>query len=252
MLVKPLSSQALLSFNLRNIDTLFPGFTAGDFAVMYGQPDILTFSLLLAVRAQLPCQLGGLGSSAAFVDGGNTFRLYQVSRLARLHHLRPRDVLRQIFISRAFTMPQMTSIILDELQEATEKNDARLVIISDLESLYLDKDVRPEESKEVFSQLTAHVSEFAKENDVIVIATCLPHPYCRRSASLHAIACARSTVTIAMAKKRSYPFERQFTLEKHPLFKLGTVDFPFENLTLNDFAGGYQSWEKQLNPTGSP
>lgn len=207
---------------------------------MYGQPDVLTFSLLLAVRAQLPYQLGGLESNVTFVDGGNTFRLYKVSRLARLHHLRPGDILRRIFISRAFTMHQMTSIILDELQKVTEKNDARLVIISDLESLYLDKDVRPEESKDIFNQLTVHVSEFAKESDVIVIATCLPHHRCSRSASLHAIACARSTVTISIAKKRIYPFERQFILEKHPLFKLGTVDFPSENLTLNDFAGGYQ------------
>jgi len=237
-MVKSLSSQALLSFNVQNIDTLFPGFTAEDFAVMYGQPGVLTLSLLLAVRAQLPSQLGGLESNVVFVDGGNTFRLYKVSRLARLHHLKPRDVLRRIFISRAFTMHQMTSIIFDGLEEAAKKYDAKLVIISDFQGLYLDKDVRPEESKEVFSQVAAHASEFAKKNDTIVIAACLPHHYNRRAAFLHAVACARSTVTISITKKRSYPFERQFTLEKHPLFKLGTVDFPSENLNLNDFMRG--------------
>jgi predicted ATP-dependent serine protease len=237
-MLKLLSSQALLSFNMQNIDTLFLGFTPGDFAVMYGQPYVLTLSLLLAVRAQLPYQLGGLESSVLFVDGRNTFRLYRVSRLARLHHLRPRDVLRRIFISRAFTMHQMTSIIFDGLEEAAKKYDARLVIISDFQGLYMDKDVRPEESKEVFSQVTAHVSEFAKETDTIVIATCLPHYYCRRGAFLHAVACARSNVTIAIKKRRSYPFERQFALEKHPSFKLGSVAFPSENLTLNDFVTG--------------
>lgn len=223
---------------MQNVDALFPGFTAGDFAVIYGQPHVLTLSLLLAVRAQLPCQLGGLESSVVFVDGGNTFRLYKVSRLARLHHLRPKDVLRRIFISRAFTMHQMTSIILEGLEEVVRKYDARLVIISDFQGLYLDKDVRPEESKAVFSQVAAHVSGFAKENDAIVIATCLPHHYCRRSAFLHAVACARSSVTISITKKRSYPFRKQFALEKHPLFKLGSVDFPSENLTLNDFVNG--------------
>ena len=239
-IIKPLSSQALLSFNMQNIDTLFPGFMLGDFAVIHGLPHVLTLSLLLAVRAQLPCQLGGLGSSVVFVDGGNTFRLYKVSRLARLHHLRPKDVLRRIFISRAFTMHQMTSIIFESLEEATKKHDARLVIISDFQGLYMDKDVRPEESKEVFSQVTAQVSEFAKENDAIVLATCLPHYYCRRSAFLHAVACARSSVTISITKKRNYPFGRQFALEKHPFFKLGSVDFPSENLTLNDFVTGGQ------------
>jgi hypothetical protein len=211
-----------------------------DFAIIYGLPSVLTLSLLLAVRAQLPYQLGGLESSAVFIDGGNTFRLYKVSQLARLHHLRPRNVLQRIFISRAFTAHQMTSIILDKLEESVTKYDAKLVIISDFQELYLDKDIPPEESREVFSQVTAYLSKLAEEKSVILLATCLPHGYSRRSAFLHAVACARSNVTISIKKKSAYPFEKQFTLEKHSLLKLGSVDFPIENLTLNDFAEGAQ------------
>jgi len=236
--IKPISSQALLSFNMQNIDSLFSGFMLGDFAVIYGLPSILTLSLLLAVRAQLPYQLGGLESSAVFIDGGNTFRLYKVSRLARLHHLRPRNVLQRIFISRAFTAYQMTSIILDKLEETTAKYDARLVIISDFQGLYLDKDIPPEESKEVFSQVTAYLSKFAEEKSVIVLATCPPHVYSRRSVFFHAVTCARSDITIAVTRKPTYPFDKQFTLEKHPVFKLGSVDFPFENFAINDFVRG--------------
>ena len=238
MVVKPLSSQGLLSFNIRNVETLFPGFTMGDFVVMYGQPYVSTLSLLLAVRAQLPYQLGGLESSVVFVDGGNTFRLYKVSRLARLHHLKPREVLERIFISRAFTMHQMTSLLLDGLEEAAKRHGAKLVIVSDFEGLFLDEDIKPEESREIFSQVVAYVSEFAKNNDAIVIAACPPHYYCRYGAFLHAVACSKSTITISIIKKRSYPFERQFMLEKHPSFKLGAVNFPSKNLTLHDFMGG--------------
>jgi len=238
--IKQISSQALLSFNMENIDTLFPGFMLGDFAVMYGLPSVLTLSLLLAVRAQLPYQLGGLESSVVFVDGGNTYRLYKVSRMARLHHLRPRNVLQRIFISRAFTAHQMTSIILDKLEEATAKYNARLVIISDFNGLYLDKDIQPDESREVFNQVTAYLSKFAEEKRVIALATCPPHYYSRRNAFFHAVACARSSVIISVTKKPSYPYAKQLTLEKHPLLKLGSADFPCENLTLNDFVGGAQ------------
>jgi hypothetical protein len=238
--IKTVSSQALLSFNIQNVDCLFPGFIPGDFAIIHGLPSVLTLSLLLAVRAQLPYQLGGLESSAVFIDGGNTFRLYKVSQLARLHHLRPRNVLQRIFISRAFTAHQMTSIILDKLEESVTKYDAKLVIISDFQGLYLDKDLPPEESREIFSQVTAYLSKLAEEKSVILLATCLPHGYSRRSAFFHAVACARSNVTISIKKRSAYPFEEQFTLEKHPLFKLGSVDFPIENLTLNDFAEGAQ------------
>ena len=241
-MVKPISSKALLSFNMENIDTLFPGFMLGDFAVVHGLPSILTLSLLLSVRAQLPYQLGGLESSVVFVDGGNTFRLYKVSRLARLHHLKPRNVLQRIFISRAFTAHQMTSIILDRLEEAVTKYDARLVIISDFQGLYLDKDVPPEESREVFTQVTAYLSKFAEDKSVIVLATCLPHYYSRCSAFFDAVLCARSNVTISIGKKPTYPFDKHFTLQKHSMFKLASVDFQSENLaralTLKDFERG--------------
>jgi hypothetical protein len=232
------SIPVLLQFNMWNIDDLFPGFMMGDFAVLYGLPRVLTLSLLLAVRAQLPYQLGGLESNVVFVDGGSTFRLYRVSRLARLHQLRPRSVLRRIFISRAFTMHQMTSIILDGVEEATRKYDARLVIISDFQGLYLDKDIPLEESREVFSQVTAYISEFSGKTGTIVLATCLQPCHSRRGAFLQSVACARSNVTISVTKKLSYPFDKQFVLEKHPVFKLGRVDFPSENLTLNDFLRG--------------
>jgi hypothetical protein len=89
MLVKPSPSQAFLSFKIPNIDDFFPGFTTSNFAVLYGEPTVLPLSLLLTVRAQLPFQLGGLGTNVVFVDGGNTFRLYDVSRIAQLHQLDP-------------------------------------------------------------------------------------------------------------------------------------------------------------------
>jgi len=221
---------------MQNIDNLFLGFTLGDFALIYGLPSVLPLSLLLAVRAQLPYQLGGLESSVVFVDGGNTFRLYEVSRMARLHHLQPRQVLQRIFISRAFTAHQMTSIILEKLEETVARYHAKLVIISDFAGLYLDKDIPAEESKEVFSQVSTYLSKFAEENRVIILATCPPHNYSRRNAFFHAVACARSNVTISVTKKSVYPFVQQFALKKHPIFKLGRTDFPSENLTLSDFA----------------
>jgi hypothetical protein len=222
---------------MQNIDSLFPGFALGDFAVIDGLPTILPLSLLLAVRAQLPCQLGGLESSVVFVDGGNTFRLYKVSRIAQMHELDPSEVLQRIFISRAFTTHQMTSMILDKLQGVTLKHDARLVIISDIAGLYLDKDIPAEEGKEVFNQVVAFLSKFAEENSLIVIATYLPHYRSRLNAFLHAVACARASIVMSVTKSPRR-FGQQLVLGKHPLFRLGQIDFPSEDLTLDYFTGG--------------
>src|SRR5512135_2488963 len=87
------SKQELLSLNMRNVNELFPGFVPGDFALVYGSPSVESLTSLLCIRAQLPAQLGGLGSSVVFIDGGNTFRLYHMSRLAQIHHLDPKQAL---------------------------------------------------------------------------------------------------------------------------------------------------------------
>ena len=221
----------LLSFNMPNIDSLFGGFAEGDFAVFYGMPTILDLSLLLAVRAQLPFQLGGLETNVVFVDGGNSFRLYQVSRLAQLHQLDPKQVLERIYISRAFTAYQMTSLILEKLNESACLR-SKLVIISDIAGLYLDDDIPPREAKEVFSQLTLYLSRFSQENHLIVIATCLPHYDSRRDSLFRAMACGRANVALSVKPSK---FGEKLFLEKHPSFCLGYAEFSSENFTLDQF-----------------
>lgn len=214
-----------------SINNLFGGFAEGDFAVFYGMPTILDLSLLLAVRAQLPFQLGGLETNVVFVDGGNSFRLYQVSRLAQLHQLDPRQVLERIYISRAFTAYQMTSLILERLSESFRLR-SKLVIISDIAGLYLDKDVPSREAKEVFGQLTLCLSRFSQEKGLIVIATCLPHYDSRRDSFFRAVARGRANVALSVKPSK---FGQRLFLEKHPSFRLGCAEFSSDNLTLDQF-----------------
>jgi hypothetical protein len=217
---------------MENLDDVFPGFAPGDFAVLHGSPTVLPLSMLLCVRAQLPPQLGGLGTNVTFVDGGNTFRLYDVSTLAQAHELDPKGVLERIFISRAFTAYQMTSIVFDRLRETVEQHDSKLVVVSDIAGLYLDKDVPEREAKHVFSQLTLRLSRFAEKNHVTVIATYPPHYASKRSLFLKWAACGRANVVASVRPTRHSSL---FVLEKHPLLPLGRAAFPSENLTLSRF-----------------
>ena len=42
ILVKPVNAQPLFSLNMPGVDELFPGFAAGDFAVLYGSPSVIS------------------------------------------------------------------------------------------------------------------------------------------------------------------------------------------------------------------
>lgn len=239
-LAKTIQSQPRLSLNLPNVNQLFPGFAIGDFAILYGSWSVLSLSSLLCVRAQLPPQLGGLGSNVIFIDGGNTFRLYQIAQLARTHQLDPKRTLERIYISRAFTAYQMASLILEKLQDAVSLFGAKLAVISDIAASFLDKDVPEEETREVFSQVTAYLSDLTRKNQLVLIATYPPHRKTRRNTYLHSLTCARANIVISL---RHSKHERALVLEKHPRYVLGAAEFPSENLTLNDFMET-QQWAK--------
>src|SRR4030042_2510275 len=110
VIVKPELCQPVFPLSIRGVKDVFPGFASGDFAVLQGS-SVLSLASLLCVKAQLPLQLGGLQSNVIFIDGGNTFRLYQIAQLAQIHHLDPKKVLDNIYISRAFTAYQTAALI---------------------------------------------------------------------------------------------------------------------------------------------
>ena len=171
-ILKPTLSQPVFPLNIRNVDKIFPGFALGDFALLQGT-SVLSLASLLCVQAQLPTQFGGLRSKVIFIDGGNTFRLYEIAHLAQNHQLDPRKVLDNIYISRAFTAYQAVSLIMEQLKETIEKYDAKLVIISDIAEFFLDTDISDYEAQRIFSQACTYLSNIAKETQTIILSTFL-------------------------------------------------------------------------------
>lgn len=226
--------QLRFSLNIDKVDTLFPGFMLGDFAVLHGQSSVRSLLTQLCVRAQLPYQLGGLETSVLFVDGDNSFRLYDVSALAQQYVLNPTDVLNRIFVSRAFTAYQHASLLLDKLQRAVDKYGSKLVLLSNPSYLYLDKDVQKKEAKEIFVQLTEFLSDFANDNQVIVVATHISRVCSKRNLFFKEELCNKADVVASVRKSYCRP---DFVLEKHSFFEVGKTEFPSTGVTIADFVG---------------
>lgn len=230
--VKPTLSQPIFPINIRNVNEIFPGFELGDFALLQGSSSIASLTSLLCVRAQLPTQLGGLQSNIIFIDGANTFSLYQIAKLAQIHHLNPKKVLDRIIISRAFTAHQTTTLITNQLKETIKKYNAKLVIISDIAGLFLDNDIPEVETQKIFNQVITFLSNFAREQQVIVIATYPTHPKTERNTLLHASTSSKANVVLSLSRTS---YARQFVLEKHPYLSSGVSEVPFEDSTLDPY-----------------
>src|SRR5659263_756688 len=70
-----------------------------------------------------------------FVDGGNSFNPYALSKMAKSFGEEPRKVLSRIHVARAFTEYQMDSLI-HGLQDAVEQWNPAVLAISYLPSLF--------------------------------------------------------------------------------------------------------------------
>lgn len=235
------------SLGMPRVDELFPGFEPGDFAVLYGSPSITSLMSLLCVRAQLPPQLGGLGGSVVFIEGGNTLRLYKIARLSQLHQLNPKETFKHIFISRAFTSYQLTALIWEKLEEAIKIYNPKLVIVSDVAGYFLDEDVEEEEAEKVYSQIVDYLADFAIKNQVVLVATYLPYRYNRRSILFQNLTFKKAATVLRFTKNKYFS---KASLEKHPSCALGVVELPSADKTLLDFMVPSAKCKAMLYPCG--
>jgi hypothetical protein len=231
VILKPTLSQPVFPLNIKSVDKIFPGFALGDFGLLQGT-SVLSLASMLCVQAQLPTQFGGLKSNVIFIEGGYTFRLYQIAQLAKVHQLDPRKVLSNIYISRAFTAYQAVSLIMEQLKDATKKYNAKLVIISDIARFFLDKDISDYEAERIYSQVCTYLSNFARETQTIILATYPQHGDTARNRFFQTVTSNKANVVLAL-RKTSYA--RQVVLEKHPYLATKMAELPTENLTLTDF-----------------
>ncbi len=220
-----------MAFNVPDIDRLFPGFKAGDFAVVYGPQVVTSLVSKLCVRAQLPKNLGGLDSKVVFIEATNSASLSNILQVASQQPDR-KTALENIISKRVYTAYRLTSLIMEELEETVETSDAKVIVISDIACPFLSDNVDDQEAKAVYSQIIGYLASFAKRHRVIIIATYLPHESNRRNSALQEITTSKANTVIRFTKT---PYTSEVELEKHPSYMLGVAEFSPETQRITDY-----------------
>jgi len=207
-----ISNLKTLTFGIDELDKLFGGLRLGELVVFHSSWMCHLLSELLCVRSQLPYVKGGLGSTVVFIDGGNIFDPYFISQTARQLSLNPEETLRSIWISRAFTSYQLTALIIEELPKILDREDSRLIVISDITALFCDSDVGIWEARRTFNRVSLFLSELVKQRNTILVVTSLS-PRSERKRRLEQYLLGRASV-VAMVEAGN-PHVK-ITLERHP------------------------------------
>jgi len=210
-----------LAFGVEELDTLLGGLGVGEFVVFYGSWMSHLFSELLCVRSQLPFIEGGLDSSVVFIDGGNVFDPYFISETSRQLGLSPEEVLRKVWVSRAFTCYQLTALITEDLPKILDREGSRLVVISDIAALYCDSDIGLWEAKRTFNRVSLFLWELVRQRKIVLVATSLS-PRVDRKRCLEQYLLGRASV---VAKVEAGNPHARISLEKHPSKALASVEF---------------------------
>lgn len=231
---KAKTSLTRFSFNVQDIDGLFPGFQPGDFAVLYGPKSVTSLTSSLCVRAQLPMQYGGMENTVVFVDCANSSSLSDIEHTAQRQQLDTKALLERIHNIRVYTAYRLTSLIMEKLQGVVETTGAKLIVISDIASPFLHENVDDQEAKTFYSQIMSYLASFAKKHHLIIIASYLSHENSKRNTALQEITTSKANTVLRFTKT---PYTKEVELEKHPSYMLGVADLTSENQALTDFMG---------------
>lgn len=105
-----------------------------------------------------------------YVDGGNSINPYTISSIAKRYGKSRQEVLGRIRVARAFTAYQMSSILLESLEEEVRAGPG-LLVLSCLPDLFLDEDVEYREAYHLLRRGLKKVRDLVKEEELICLVT---------------------------------------------------------------------------------
>jgi len=103
------------------------------------------------------------GFQVLVADGANSFDPYLVSRFARREGLPPEELLKKIWVARAFTCHQLATLIRERLDPMIPPGAPPLVVLLGPCSLFFDEEVSGQEATLLFRMALAKVKEMSEK-----------------------------------------------------------------------------------------
>ncbi len=187
----------------------------GKLYCLHGSPDVFRLSLSAAAHVLL----GGVPMT--LVDGTNRFDVYYIAEFARRfaaqqtpgpgeRAVEPDDLLRNIYIARAFTCYQMEATITERLAEFVRKKGSPVVIIFGLLDTFYDDQAPLFEVKAGLQRVLAALRQLKEDHVSVLLASVDVRPAApERNALLPALLAAMDQVYRVEEREGSLRIERE-------------------------------------------
>jgi len=127
----------------------------------------------LSVLAQLPRDKGGLGGNVLYIDTENSFRPERVEQVARYRGLDPEEVMKNIFVARAYNSNHQM-LLADKAAEIIKEKNIKLVIVDSLTSQFRSEFVGRGQLSDRQQKLNTHMrllQKIAELYNIVVFVT---------------------------------------------------------------------------------
>ncbi len=127
-----------LDFGIEKLDYLV-NFSNDDRVCVVGNKKYTNMIVTrLCIRALMSKRVGGFDApNIIIIDGGNSLDFYLFVNFARQYGLDTKSILQQIIVSRAFTVYQLTDLIITELPKIIQHYNSNMVVISNFLEMFL-------------------------------------------------------------------------------------------------------------------
>jgi len=127
----------------------------------------------LCVLAQMPVEKGGLGGGALYIDTENSFRPERIAQIAKYRGLNPEEVMKNIYVARAFNSNHQM-LLADKAQEIIKEKNIKLVIVDSLTSQFRSEFIGRGQLSDRQQKLNSHMrllQRIAELYNVVVFVT---------------------------------------------------------------------------------
>ena len=155
----------LVKSGVKELDKIIGGFKSGEINFIHGNREsVLYIPYQICVNTYKT-----YGKNVIYIDGGMSFNPYGIAKYARKMELDQRDALNHIYISRAFTLFQLTDILQYKLEEKIIECNPKAVIIGKFLDLYFDSNIKSMESNVLMRNNLKKIKEITNKYGLVTI-----------------------------------------------------------------------------------
>ncbi|MBS3749167.1 MAG: hypothetical protein KGY65_03750 [Candidatus Thermoplasmatota archaeon] len=150
---------------IREIDEILGGLHTGNITAFIGKSKLLS-TLLHRVCVNT---VDMFHSPSIVLDAENQINPFLLARLARLQITSDEDVLQNVYLSRAYTIYQLTDLIHSHVESLIQKKRPVTLILTGVCSLLADANLSKDEANHLFTHMMKKIKQMTEQYQIATV-----------------------------------------------------------------------------------